>query len=299
MPEPTVVNATPIQTPIFRLLPGVFQSQPVSNGTSLCLLPLYTYAKTLIFFTVAGTAATRAQIVAQLTQVRVVLSGREIWIGSGAQLVALGAFYSQNDVNATEVGFLSLAFLRQWMAGADQRLASVLGTMDQSALQIEFSWGAAITITTNAAFAARLAEGENTGVATRVMRVSPNIGSLGISIYPDLPLPRSGETLLALHLFPPVVANLTNLAYIADDMRIIDAPATALNRMYLETDPPRTPQGANGMVSIDFTALLASPQSGVPMAAIANHVLELTFATAAPGSFPILCEFAGVIPAGR
>jgi len=288
-----------ILTPTMRLLPGAFQSQPVASGTNLALIPLFTYAKLAAFLTIAGVAATRAQIVAQLSQVRIVLSGREIWIGSGANLIAREAFYAENDANTTVPGFITFNFLRTWMAGAPERLNSLLGTSDQSALQIEFTWAAGATINASVMFGAYMSEGEPTGITTRVMRVSPNIGAVGVSIYPDLPLPRNGETLLAIHLFPPVVANLTNLAYIADNVRLVDSTPEFLNRTYLEANPPRTPQGANGMVTIDFTALTGSPLNGVPMSEIASHTLELTFAAAAPGSFTVLCEFAAPLPAGR
>ncbi len=294
-----MAEARPIRTPILRELPGVFQSQPVASGTNLALLPLYTYGKLLVLLTIAGVAATRAQIIAQLTQLRVVLSGKEIWIGSGTQLANISGYYAENDSQTTVPGFLDLDFLSGWMNDNEGRLGSVLGTQDQASLQLEFTWAAGATINASSMYAARFATSENTGITRRFMRVSPNVGAVGLFTYPDLPLPRTGDTLLAIHLFPPVVANLTRVAYVVDDVRFVDAIPDALNRIYLEAHPPRTPQGAGGMVTIDLCALTGMSGSGMPMESIGNHVLELTFANAAPGSFQALCEFASPIAAGR
>lgn len=285
-------------TPIIREVPGAVLSQPTPAAPFIVNIPLFTWAQLLVYFTIAGVAATRAQMAAQVASVRVVLSGREIWIGTGAQLLSLAAFYAQTDSAANYPGFLPINFLRSWSADKVDGEAAILGTKDQSNLQIEITMSAGATINGATLYGARLQEPEETGITTRVVRVSPNIGSVGLSVYPDLPAPRDGDQLLAIHVFPPVVANLTRLGYVRDEVRIIDDLPAVLDRIAVDSGQPRTPQGANGMVSIDFTALTGNPGDGVDMSRVGSHQLELTFANAAPGTFAILLEYASPISRG-
>lgn len=291
--------AAPVSTLIQRIIPGCVQAAPVSLGTSVINLPLLTWAKLGLYFTVSGTPATRAQLVAQISQIIVTVSGRELWRGSAAQLIAIQQYYSEVDTQTSFPGFLNLEFLRSWLSDATRGMDAAVGLADQNAMQVEVTFGAGITITSLAVYGVRMQLPQPTGVAVRIVRLSASISALGVFVFPDLPLPKSGDVLLAVHVFPPVVANLTNFAYIADEVRIIDAPPAFLDRNATEAHPPRTPQGANGMVSLDFTALNALAGQAVSLGDVGSHQLELTFANAAPGTVPILCEIASHVGAGN
>lgn len=287
------------RTPVYREVPGAVLAQPTASAPFTINLPLKTYAKLALFLTIAGVAATRAQIVAQVTNIRVAISGRELWVGSGANLLAIQQFYSQTDSATLYPGFICFDFLRGWSVDRTDGQDAVLGLADQSTAQIEVTMGAGATINGATIFGANFQEPEGTGVATRLVRLTPNVGTVGLFIYPDLPPPRAGETLLAIHLYPPVVANLTKIGYTADDVRLIDVTPSALNRLYVEAGQPRQPQETNGMTSLDFTALTGDPSDGVDMTRVSQHQLELTFVTAAPGSFAIICEYASPISGGN
>lgn len=291
MPSP----ATLIQ----RIVPGAAQSQPVSNGTVIVNLPLLTWGKLGLYHTVAGVAASRAVMVAQISQIILTVSGRELWRGSAAQLISIQQYYQETDTQTSFPGFLNLDFLRNWLTDANRGMDAVIGLADQNAMQAEITYGAGITITSIAVFGVRMQAPQPTGTASRIVRGSASISALGVFVYPDLPLPRAGDMLLAIHVFPPVVANFTNFAYIADEIRLIDAPPAFLDRNAAESHPPRSPQSANGMVSLDFTAINGLSGQGVPLGEIGSHQLELTFITAAPGTVPILCEIASLIGAGN
>lgn len=284
---------------IQRVIPGAAQQQPSSGGTVVVNLPLWTWLRLGLYHTIAGVAATRAELVAQVLQIIITISGREVWRGSAAQLIAIQQFYAETDTQTTYPGFINLDFLRNWLADATRGMDASVGLADQNAFQIELTYAVGATINGIAVYGVRSQQPQPTGTATRIVRASASISALGVFTFPDLPLPRAGDVLLAIHTFPPVVANLTNLAYIADETRIIDEPPLVLNRTAAEAHPPRSPQGANGMVSIDFTAINALSGQGIPLGEIGSHTLELTFANAAPGTVPILCELASQIGAGN
>lgn len=291
MPTPTTL--------IQRVVPGAAQAQPSAGGTVVVNLPLLTWGKLALFHTISGVAATRAQLVAQVTQIIITVSGRELWRGSAAQLIAIQQYYSEVDTQSSFPGFINLEFIRSWLSDASRGMDAAIGLADQNAMQVELTYAGGATINTIAVYGVRMQSAQPTGVATRIVRLSASISALGVFVFPDLPLPRAGDTLLAVHVFPPVVANLSNFAYVADEVRIIDGPPAFLDRNATEAHPPRTPQGANGMVSIDFTAINALAGQGVPLGDIGSHQLELTFITAAPGTVPILCELASAIGAGN
>lgn len=286
-------------TLIQRIVPGAAQSQPAASSTVVVNLPLLTWCKLALYHTIAGVAATRAQMVTQISQAIVTISGREVWRGSFAQLCAIQQYYCESDTQTAYAGYFNLDFLRNWLTDANRGMDAVVGLANQNAMQIELSYAAGATINGIQVFGVRMQAPQPTGVASRIVRGSASISALGVFVYPDLPLPRAGDVLLAIHIFPPVVANFTNFAYIADETRLIDAPPSFLNRNAAEAHPPRQPQDANGMVSIDFTALNGLSDQGVPLGMIGSHQLELTFVTAAPGTVPILCELASQIGAGN
>lgn len=289
----------PVSTLIQRVVPGAAMAQPSAGGTVVVNLPLLTWAKLALYHTIAGVAATRAQLVAQVTQMIITVSGRELWRGSAAQLIAIQQFYSEVDTQTAYPGFINLEFLRSWLADATRGMDAAIGLADQNAMQIEITYAGGATINGIAVYGVRLQMPQPTGTAVRVLRLSASISAVGVFVFPDLPLPKAGDLMLAIHIYPPVVANFTNLAYIADEVRLIDGPPAFLNRNATEAHPPRTPQDANGQVSLDFTAINALAGQGVSMVDVGSHQLELTFANAAPGTVPILVEMASVVGAGN
>lgn len=291
MPSPSTL--------IQRIVPGAAQSQPSAGGTVTVNLPLLTWCKLSLLHTIAGVAATRAELVAQILQVIITVSGRELWRGSAAQLIAIQQFYAESDTQTAYPGYLNLDFLRNWLTDANRGIDASVGLADQNAMQVEITYAGGATINGIAVYGVRMQAPQPTGTASRIVRGSASISALGVYVYPDLPLPRAGDVLLAIHVFPPVVANLTNFAYVADEVRLIDAPRAFLDRNAAESHPPRQPQGANGMVSLDFTAINGLSGQGVPLGEVGSHQLELTFENAAPGTVPILCEIASMIGPGN
>ncbi len=254
--------------------------------------PGFTYEKLYAYFSIAGTAATRTEMAAQILQVRLVISGVELWIGSAAQLLSIASYYAGVDFSTPYPGYLPLDFLMGWTHDLADGMKASLGTADQNSVQLEWTFAGNATIDGASMFCAQAPLPENTGVARRLQRVQPTIAATGFYDFGQLPQPRAGESLIALHMFPPVVANLAYVIYEADSVQLFKGPRSLMNLAAATAGFKRAPQDANGMFSLDFTALRGTTDDAVDMSKVNGHVLRLNFANAAPNTFPILVEMA-------
>lgn len=287
-------NAPKLTTPIIRELAGAVLNAPVASSTSVVRCPAgRTYHQLILELNkAAGAIPTRAEMEAGISAVRLVVSGNEVWSLTGLQLIALEAYYS--SVDTTTDGRIVLNFERLWMLAASnvlEILGPSFGTADQSNFDVEIDWAAGSTIVAAKAYAMIGQVPEPAGKVITLRRVSANIAATGVYQFPDLPLPKAGDYLYAIHIFTPVIANLTRVAYIADELRMFDAPPGVLNKLLQEFHPFRTPQTAKNVFTLDFCARGLGGDA-VNLGALAGHTLELTFANAAPGLVPIVCEIA-------
>lgn len=283
--------------PVIRELAGAFQTAPAPNSTSVVRIQTgRTLSMVVLELTKAAAAIpTRAEMEAGILAVRVVVSGTEIWSLTGLQLIALQAYYSQIDTTAD--GRIILNFSRLWMRELGEILGPQLGTADQTTLDIEIDWAGGSLITTGRAYGVFDRAPEPAGTIIKMSRVTANVSAVGLYQFPDLPLPKGGDFLYALHLFVPVIANLTRVAYVADDVRLFDGPPGLMNKLAQEANPPRTPQTSKNVFTLDFMWRGFGADS-VDLANVSAHMLELTFATAAPGLVPIVAEIASPISGG-
>ncbi len=98
--------------------PYIVQNVPFQGiGAGLianAIIPVgQTYLESLLYMTIAGVAATRAQINAQVEYVQALVNGIEMWQLSGNELAALAEFYNTGVVGDT--GYLSIFYERPWM----------------------------------------------------------------------------------------------------------------------------------------------------------------------------------------
>ena len=283
------VNRSTIIRPIY----GAAQSAPAASTTQVLRLPQgATYADLILFMTIAGTAATRAQIEAQLANVRVSLSGEEKINLTGKEVIAICEFYESGVV--ADTGMFLLPFSRLWMNGASAQLEPDWGTNSESSFQIELTWAAGTTIDLVQTFARIETTSQELGAHVRPIKLTPTFASTGKYIYPDLPN-EPGTFLYALHYEVPVVANLTNVALLVDDVRLLDCPPAVTDAMQRRGYRARTPQTAKLFVHTDFTSR-GFDSDAIPLGLTRRMELELTFANAAPNSFSIIAEIGTVKP---
>lgn len=282
----TDANRSPVIKPLYGAIQGVGAGQ-----TAIVRVPPgATYADLPIQCLIAGVAATRAQLETMLTQVRLTVSGVEMWTLTGKQLIALVEFYRVGLIGDT--GFLWIPFERLWMQSVSAQLDPNYGTLGESSMQLEITQAGGSTIDAMNAFAVIHPVAEPLGAHMIARRFTPTIAAVGKYIYPDLPI-IPGEFLYALHFEVPVVANLSNIALVTDEVRLIDAPPALLNQRYLESNPVRTQQGAKGYVHLDLTCRGFDSDS-LPTGLLTSQILELTFINAAPNAVTIIAEYATV-----
>lgn len=263
-----------------------------AGGTMVVKIPPgSTYADITFKLFIGATGATRAQIETMLTSWRLTLSGKEMWTLTGKQLLAIIAFYRSSLVD--DSGYVTIPFQRLWMDDLAPKVDPMYGTLNESSFQLEITQDATSTIDTVAVFARVSPVSEELGPHIRIVRLTPNIGATGVYVFPDLPK-RRGEYLYALHFQVPTVADLTDIAYIADEVRVIDHPVAVLNRYLLQGNPTRTIQTAKGFVHLDFTNRNLDTDA-IPLV-MDTQVLELTFANTAPNGVNIIAEIGSRAP---
>lgn len=280
--------------PIIRVQSGVITSVGPSQ-TAQVKIPVGVTTNTLaIRCRVAGAPATRAQLESSIGNMRLIVSGVEKMPITATQHIAIQEFYNSGVIG--DSGYLYFPFSRSWMESIADQLNPAYGTVNENSFILELEQTAGSVIDQMDLITEVFPIAEELGGHVLVRRTTVPVTSTGLFIYNDLPR-NAGEDLLAVHFQVPVVANLTNIAVVASDIRLFDVPASYITQMYKQSvHARRTPQP--GFVHLDFLyrnlsadALLTSLLAGS-----GGLSFELTFANAAPGSVTFLAEYLSVKP---
>ena len=277
-------------SPVIKPLQGIVTGVGAGQVATLRFPPGLTYAELVVRCTIAGVAATRLQLETWLSQARLTVSGVEKFSVSGKDLIAIAEFYRTGCIG--DSGYLIIPLERLWMDGVKAQLDPNYGTEGESSVVLELTQTGASTIDAITAFARVNPQPEPLGAHIMLRRFTFNVSATGKFLYPDLPI-IPGEYLYALHILVPTPANLTNIAMITDDVRMIDIPPSLLTQLYQLSNPVRTPQTAKGYVHVDFTQRGYDSDS-LAVGDLKSQVLELEFTTAAPGAVTVLGEYGTV-----
>lgn len=287
-------------TPIYREIPGVVTGVGASQ-TAVVKVPFNaTYNFLELRNTIAGVAATRAELEAMLGEIRVLLGGRVVEVLNAKQFIALAEFYNTGIVGDT--GVLVFDYQRLWMLGFTAQNEPSWGTLAETSFEIQIDQAAASTIDLIRVYAQYEAVASELGAHVRRLRVSPAITAVGHKYIADLPKIPEGF-LYAIHMEVSTPANLTDVRFTADNIEIVNAPVAMLNRQYLRANPRRTVQSAirtafdgttSGFVHLDFCA--RNYDSDAVKMVYDSHLLDLTIANAAPAVSNIILEVGSVEP---
>lgn len=273
------------RSPILKKLLGIVSGVGASQVAVLKIPPGATYADLTIKMNIGAGVATRANIETMLTSWRLTVSGVEKWTLTGKQLVAIIEFYCTGLI--ADTGFVTIPLQRLWMDTQLAQTAPEYGSDGESSMQLEITQDVTSTITLMTVTASVDPVVQELGAHILMRRLSPSIASIGKFIYPDL-YKSAGDFLYALHIETAVVANLTNIALVADEVRVVDFDPAMLNQLYLEGPAKRTVQTAKGFVHLDFCRR-GFDSDALPLT-MKTLVLELDYVTAAPGIVNIIQE---------
>jgi hypothetical protein len=280
-----LANRSPIRRQLYGSVEGIGASK-----TAVITVPVgATYLDLRLFCTIATVAATRAEIEAMITQVRVLLSGRPIMTLTSLQLIAIAEFYRTGIVG--DSGYLLIPFERLWQRETGGALNPALGTVGESSLTVEITQASGSTIDDIDVWASISPVAEEVGAYMRYDRFTPALPGAGEYIWSGLK-PRPGEFLYALHFLVSTAADLTAISFEADGYRVVDQITQGvLGRLYAEPTSPRTMQTAKKLISLDF-ACRGFDGDAVPLV-MDEALVRLTFANA-PTVLSVIAEIGAV-----
>lgn len=276
--------------PPIKPLQGIVTGIGAGQVATLRFPPGLTYAELVVRCTIAGVAATRAQLEAMLLTARFTVSGVEKFSVQAIDLIAIAEFYRPGCIG--DSGYFVIPMERLWMDGVKAQLDPNYGTEGESSVVLELTQAGGSAIDGMTAYARVNPQPEVLGAHIMLRRFTFNVASTGKFLYPDLPI-IAGEFLYALHIKLPVVANLANVGVITDDVRLYDVPPSLLTQLYQLGNPIRTPQTAKGYVHVDFT-MRNFDSDALAVGDLKSQVLELDFINAAPGAVTVIGEYGTV-----
>ncbi len=284
-------------TPLMRPYFGNVKGGTSGNPWVITLPRGATFLDTAIRCTIAGTPATKAQLVHAtqgLATIEARVSGvtkRSITI---AEHVALVEFYQTGLIG--DSGYLFLSFQKLWMNGiAPVPLSPILdpawGTQGESLVEIVITPQASSTIDGMELHCAIDPAPQPLGNHMTIERFTPVCTSAGDFDWNDLKvgLGREGKALYGLHIYlasNPEYLTWYNLEF--DDIKSRQIRPDLLHQRYKQSVPNRTPQ--TGWVHDDL-CWRGLDSDAVDLGACQKLNLRLTFGTApSPTQFVILAE---------
>lgn len=202
------------------------------------------YLWMMFFCTIAGTAATKAQLQAQVSNIRVVVDGVVKFELSGTDAIYLAEYYRPNCVGAT--GIIPIFFARPWMEDLRNQDAPAYGLagVDSFAVEITLAGGAAINAIQGFAYTT-----DNEGLGDHIVttRLGRNNGSAGLETINDIPTDPNWS-MYAMHIVTATQINL--LEVLADGARVVYGVPAVLNQRLVYPTSPRGVQA--GYTPLEF-----------------------------------------------
>lgn len=258
------------------------------------LMPLgLTYLCVLIRATIAGVAATEAQIKAQIARIRCIVDGDIKIDASPTELLAIFNFWnSRYGLTNVNDGVMRLEYTRPWeqeisaQDGPGWGMATnVLGGVGNFTFEIEMA-GSGVTID-NIDLFAEVSDAEPLGRHLCIRRYSDNQAASGDKVFSDFNMIVE-NAILALHInkasVPEVSAPISHLQLIVDQVAEVEKINTgALENLYRRYGLTKQ----TGYTHLPFDRR-GRPMEGFPMVAQDARLILTT--TAALTNFDILSE---------
>lgn len=269
---------------------AIFDAMPdfqniAANAKAICRPALgQTYLMMLFYFTIAGAAATKAQIQAQVSNIRVVVDGITKFELPGTDAIYIAEYYRPGVVGTGCVGntgILPIFFARPWMEALQNQDAPAYGLAGIDSFTVEITLAVAATINGIAGFC-YTTENEGLGEHIVTTKLGRSFGSASLETINDLPLDPDW-TLYALHFQTATVIN--QIEILADGARAVFGTPAVLNKRLECMNSPR-------LVQAGYTPVDCTPRNrnidAVPL--IMNRLSIKPTWNAAPGAYGLITE---------
>lgn len=289
-------NTAPVKRPIKGVVKDIGASKTlrIELPTGITLLDTEIEAKILGGGSYPGTAPNRAQLIAMWTRIRVLLDGEERINMPMTEFIDLVEYDRGSIVGAT--GFVP--FLFELLNNSDPRpggndlaakIGPAWGLKNHASLVIEIEQDATSTIDYVDVWANIQPQAEDLGLHRRHVRLTTTFASIGVHDF-EIPFRERGGFLRALHIKPPTIGNLSYVRLYADGMPYREGTVELLHRDLLKSGDRRTAQ--TGWCHMDL-CWRNFDTDALPWDILDTKlVLQMTFVTAAPNTFPVVLDVA-------
>jgi len=288
-------NLAPLQRPMKALIDNVGASTTMK--VELAVGP--TYLNTELEFKIggrSGAAPSRANLAGgMLTRIRILLNGEPRLDMPMSEYVDKVEYYMGAVVGAT--GYLPIIQQMLWnfdpTQGGNPLAAAVnpaWGTKNHGALTVEIDTDATSTIDYVDVHCDIQPQQQDLGLHFRQVRLTPTFASTGLFQW-QIPFRERGGALYAIHVKPPVLANLTYVRLFADGAPAVEGTVEQLHRRLLKAAwSRRTIQ--SGWCHLE-RCWRNYDQDALQWDILDEPLtLEMQFANAAPNTFPVHLDVA-------
>lgn len=231
-------------------------------------------------------ASTRAEIIAQLTNISVKADGEEIISASPTFLLDLEKYYGDADGAGNVDGILPIFFARPHLPSDSERALYALGLADVDALTVEVLCGTIdAAISRISLHAIMTPEKRVMGQHVRIHKFPQNYATTGEQEISDLPRGGANEGYLAMHI-EDNTGTISKVTVKRGFYPIFDQVPADMNNSYLAKHR-RTRQ--TGYYHVDF-GVSRDLTGFVPMANVKDWRTAITWTTAAPDNYNIYTE---------
>jgi len=251
------------------------------------------YGLYLRCLTAAGVELTRAQILADISDIIVRLDGEQIIVADATFLLDLQKYYGDSDVAGNVDGIIPIPFTRRTLPSNLERMVLALGTAFNKegnpvkSLEISVKVIGVAQLATIEVYSLSTEEKRKIGRHIRIKKFAQSFATTGEQEVNSLPLEGSSIGYLALH-FTESAGQIDQLNVKVNSVDLYDEVPTNLQKVFL-ADRKRTKQA--GYAYADFGEK-DTVNSLLPMQNVQDFRVNLVWnpAAGAPGNYAIYAE---------
>lgn len=247
------------------------------------------YATFLYCLSGAGVPLTRAQMIADIGDIKIRINGELIVEASATFLLDLQKYYGDANVAAIAGnvdGVIPIFWTRPFYATESERSIFALGMEDVSSFQVDVSVTAVAVLSTIQVYSQVTPERRRFGQHFRINRFPQAFGATGVHEITTLPKEGNDVAYTVLHVGPGAAGSVSQATVKIGGNNVYENVSGGLAQVIGGTQR-RAPQA--GYHHIDF-AVSNDLNGMIPMAGVKDWRQQITWITAAPVTYDIYTE---------